>query len=362
MPVEFLTSEQRAQYGQFVGEPSPEQLAKYFLFDDHDLELILLHRGRHNRLGFAIQLGTVRFLGTFITNIASMPVSVCHYVAKQLKIDLVIDELIDYSLGERRLIHTAEICKLFGYTRFTDQPAHLRLIRWLYTCAWLTAERSSILFDLTTARLTEHRVLLPGATVLERLVSRVRDRANLRLWKKLSLFPNEDQRKQLEQLLEVDSKRRQSKLDMLRQPPTNPTAIGLTKAIERLESIRMLGALEWNTSSIPAGRIRILARYASMAKAQSIARMTDDRRIAALVAFAIIFTRTAQDDVLCVMEQVFANLFKTAAHNDQKTRIRTIKDLDAAARKLGEACSVLLDDNVSETELRLQGIFRLKRP
>lgn len=207
MPVEFLTSEQRAQYGQFVGEPSPEQLAKYFLFDDHDLELILLHRGRHNRLGFAIQLGTVRFLGTFITNIASMPVSVCHYVAKQLKIDLVIDELIDYSLGERRLIHTAEICKLFGYTRFTDQPARLRLVRWLYTCAWLTAERSSILFDLTTVRLTEHRVLLPGATVLERLVSRVRDRANLRLWKKLSLFPNEDQRKQLEQLLEVDSKR-----------------------------------------------------------------------------------------------------------------------------------------------------------
>jgi TnpA family transposase len=352
MPVEFLTSEQRAQYGQFVVEPSPEQLAKYFLFDDHDLELILRHRGRHNRLGFAIQLGIVRFLGTFITDLTNIPLSVCHYVAKQLKVGFSIDDITNYSLGESRWDHTSEICKFFGYIRFTDQPAHWRLVRWLYTYAWLTAERPSILFDLTTARLIEHKVLLPGVTVLERLVSQIRDRANLRLWKKLSFFPNEDQRKQLEKLLDVDSKRRQSELDILRQPPTSPTAVGLTKAVDRLESIRMLGALEWNTASIPAGRIRILARYAAMAKAQSIARMTDDRRVAALVAFAIIFTRTAQDDVLCVMEQVFTDLFRTADHSDQKARIRTIKDLDAAARKLGEVCSVLLDDNVSEMELR----------
>lgn len=178
-------------------EPSPEPLAKYFLLDDHDIELILRHRGQHNRLGFAIQLGTVRFLGTFISEPMAVPAAVCHYIAKQLMIESNIDDLAYYSKGESRLDHVAEICKFFGYTKFMDQPYHWRLIRWLYTRAWLTAERPSVLFDLTTARLIEHKTLLPGVTVLERLISQVRDRANLRLWKKLSRLPDSDQCKKL---------------------------------------------------------------------------------------------------------------------------------------------------------------------
>lgn len=65
MSVDFLTSEQKAQYGKFTEEPRAEQLAKYFWFDDRDRIIIFQLRSESNRLGFAIQLGTVRFLGTF---------------------------------------------------------------------------------------------------------------------------------------------------------------------------------------------------------------------------------------------------------------------------------------------------------
>ncbi len=139
---------------------------------------------------------------------------------------------------------------------------------------------------------------------------------------------------------------------MLRQPPTHPTVTGLIKAVERLENIWALGSLDWNVSHIPAGRIRMLARYAAVAKAQTIARMSTERRLAMLVSFAVIFTISAQDDVLCITEQLFAGLFKTADRKDEKTRIRTIRDLDSAARKLGEACALVLDESVSAPELR----------
>lgn len=77
--------------------------------------------------------------------------------------------------------------------------------------------------------------------------------------------------------------------------------------------------------------------------------MNDERRIATLASFAIVFTIRAKYDVIERMEVLFSDLFRKSNNKGTKKRLRTIKDLDAAARKLRDICALLLDENLRKT-------------
>lgn len=131
MPADFLSAEQEQRYGRYVGVPSEAELAQHFYLDGGDQTLIGQRRGDLSRLGFAVQLGTVRFLGTFLPDPTEVPPEVVAYVAAQLGITNT-SQLGRYKAGQLRYDHTAEIRYHYGYHEVTDRGEGLALARWLY--------------------------------------------------------------------------------------------------------------------------------------------------------------------------------------------------------------------------------------
>jgi Domain of unknown function (DUF4158) len=183
MPVEFLTDDEAAAYGRYVGRPSQADLERVFFLDDEDMALVDQRRGDHMKVGFALQLVTVRWLGTFVDEPLDVPGAVLEFVAGQLG---VADQLVVNKYGERVKTlsdHQLEIRRAEGLRDFTE--AQDELVGWVTARSWTSGDGPKAIFVDAIEWMRERKILLPGVSRLARLVARVRDDPTHRLWAEL---------------------------------------------------------------------------------------------------------------------------------------------------------------------------------
>jgi len=188
-------------------------------------------------------------------------------------------------------------------------------------------------------------------------VARLRSRVEERVWSMLTAAASPEARAKLETLLSIPEGGHQSLLDRLRKGPYRRSAPELVRALGRVEEVRRLGITLSVAHRIPTGRLHALARFASTAKISVIRRLPESRRLATLVAFASNLEAVALDDALDLLDILITEIFSDAARASDKARLRTIKDLDAAAIQLTQVCRLVLDPDLLDAELR-SAIFK----
>ena len=345
MPVEFLSDENAAGFGRFVGEVSQADLERFFYLDDADRDLIAVRRGDHNRLGFAVQLGTVRFLGLFLADSLDVPWGVVEFLAAQLEI---ADPLVVKRYTQRVSTvheHAREIRVAYGY-RDLDGALTEELTLFVYARAWTHGDGLTVLFDHARAWLHRERVLLPGVSVLARLVAGVRNQAAAHLYEMLGKATGvADPRLPalLRELLTTDHGERASRLELLRAAPTRLSGPGLDKALNRVASVRMLGASAVDLSGLPVAPVRALARYGMGAKAQTLRRLAEPRQTATLVATAVALEAAAVDDALDMFDLLIATkILRPSQRAAAADRLGKMAELESASRVLARVGARLL--------------------
>jgi hypothetical protein len=356
--LEFLSDDQVAAYGRFAGPPERAELERFFFLDDADRLLVARRRGDHNRLGFSLQLGTVRFIGTFLADPLDVPVVVVDYLAGQLG---VADASSVKRYAERQSTqweHAAEIRQVHGYRDFTDEGPQREVRVFIAARAWTRTEGPRALFDQAVAWLREQKILLPGPSILARLVTEVRASESDRLHQVIAsaaVASDPGLPRRLTGLLEVPEGSRVSELERLRRAPARASAPQMVRSLDRASEVLAIGADRADLAGVPVNRVDALARYGLATKAPTLRELTEPRKTATLVATARALEVSAVDDVLDLFARLMATkLLAWAERESNKQRQRDMPRLARASVTLAKAARVLLaagDQPVSAAEL-----------
>lgn len=212
-----------------------------------------------------MQWGTVRMLGVFLTDDPlAVPPETVAFVAEQLGLDPA--HLADYGQRQQTVYeHAWEIRELLDYRAFGSCESEVR--QYVAARVWASAEGPRALFDRAQVHMLKERILLPGMTVLVRMIGEVRRAENERLHALLSGRLPAEMRAALVGLLEVPDGKRRSELERLRTAPTKASGRVLADELRRVAEIAQLGAGGVATDPVPAVKLGALARYGLAAKA-----------------------------------------------------------------------------------------------
>ena len=263
MAVEFLSDDQAA-YGRFAGPPERAELERFFFLDDADRSLVARRRGDQNRLGFSLQLGTVRFVGMFLADPLDVPAVVVDYLAGQLGVADASSVKRYAGRQSTQWEHAAEIRQAYGYRDFTDERPQVEVRAFIDARAWTRTDGPRALFDQAVAWLRELKVLLPGASILGRLVAEVRTAAADRLHDVIASAAESSDPGlpgRLYGLLEVPEGSQVSELERLRRAPARASAPQMVRSLDRASEVLAIGAGRADLAGVPGNRVEALARY-----------------------------------------------------------------------------------------------------
>ncbi len=312
--------------------------------------------GPHSRLGFALQLVTVRHVGRFLADLLDVPTPVVDYLAAQLEIDDASSVKRYVERRNTRYEHQEQIAQVFGYRDFP--VAEAEFLRWLDDQAWTTGDGPKALFYAAVVWLRQQRVLLPGVSSLAEVVASVRHASQQRLYTLLAGAVSAEQALELERILRVPEGRRRSLLDLWRHAERSTSGRGMSLALHRVAEIAGLGMRAVQVPVVPARRVIALARYGMAAKAPKLAGHPYERKLATLLATVRWLEVQATDDALELFDVFITNeLIGRAGKNADKQKLRRLPGQAKHVAVLASAVQVLLEADSWGDGVRLEVVW-----
>jgi hypothetical protein len=354
MPTTFLTPKEREAYDVVPDDVSYRQVVQHFTIAPDDLAVTNSCRRKAHRFGFALQICYLRWLGRFPENMKATPTVTLQFLSEQLALSSEL--LLEYP-GQTRIsrIHRERIRQHLGYREFGSLREELAA--WLLPLAHKHDFARGLLAALI-GHLHREKIVRPGISTLERLVTQVRNQVKEQIQDTIGAQLSEVQRQDLDALLHVSPGRSVSWLQWFKTPPPKAAAKHLIEWLEKIEVCRALGADQLDLSGLHPNRLKLLAQRARRRSSSTIAGANAPERYALLACFLHETLRDLTDQAIEMHAQLVGNVFLRAEGRRDKEFAKKGKAINEKVLLLKHVGQVILNEaEITDAEVR-QAIYR----
>jgi TnpA family transposase len=357
MSTSFLTAAERERWQRFPETIPQDDLAVYFLLSDDDTREVNRQREPFNRLGYALQLCALRYLGFVPTDFTATPEVVVTFVAEQLAIAPRVLAL--YDNREPQSDHRRHVRTYLGFRPATPMDVYA-LQTWLLARA-LEHDKPTLLLQLACEKLYRERIVRPGVTRLERFVATAREQAHEETFRQLIPLLTDERQTLLDGLLQPDATTGRTLLSWLRQEAVSHAASHIIATLTKIVFLHDAGVAQWHLASLNPNRAKWLAQIGWKSTNQALQRMAPERRYPVLVAFLQQALLHHTDIAVELFDQCVWGCHSEAKQELEEFRKAVARSTNEKLKLFRELGTVLLDDDIEDSEVRAVSFERVPK-
>jgi hypothetical protein len=333
--VGYANEAERRRLERFPDRIAVEDLRACFALSDSDRVLIFEQRGPENRLGLAVSLCALRFLGFMPDDIASIPDEALGFVAGQ--VDAASHELLAYGTrAQTRSDHLQIVLTHLKWRRIEGSDRE-RLAAWLVERA-VEHDSPTTLLVLVAEHLRARRVLRPTVDTLARMIATGRANAH----------------RHVEQLLD-GADGQPSAVAELRRRAARTGVKELLGQVQTYRRLVALGAADIDVTGLPPARRRALEALGRRMTAQQLRRLEPARRHPLMLVLLHALVIERGDVLLDQFDKLLRLTDGRARRRVDEQRRKTARQRDELA-ELGRRLSRILLECAATGELPMDRV------
>lgn len=333
------TGRQRYQPTTASHDFSDEELARDWTLSAADLQEIGKYR-RTSRLFIAVQTCAVRLYGRFLVDVNDLSSRIISYLIRQ--IDLPPSLAITVPDREATLIEQRkQILAYLGFSRY-DPTIQAALHAWLITQAQKGALPDG-LFRRAERWLLAAKVILPGPSVLERLIIHVCSDVHAHVFETVAASISPPIRAAIDDLLTPHPADQSSVFSLLKTSPPAATITSLQRFLASYQRLQDLGLETCTLPPIDPAFMEYLYRLARRSNAADIKRFKEAKRYTLMLCFLLETKKIIVDQIIEMHDQYITDLLRQGKRTYEKKHRDGRKRQKKALESVLQTVALILD-------------------